>query len=283
VLAGLLRPPVLALASVMVLLGGALVISQRKDAMNAESTISEEREVAREPAAAGGRAAGSASGGEIDGVVAQPPAESSGGPSADTAAAAQTAAPGGAPETERAPPPPPHSVVSEDPPGRPDAPLRKTPARRRPRPELARPTIVAPTPDTNQLDHDVTTTGSFGGVGGGAGNVVGDTVAAPEAPQPVVKDTPKPGSRSPARENKKSATDDTGTKTQRAPSDEVVESPTVDRAAQVLQLVKQCESAAARGDCAAVRTLAKRILAVDSAAYKRRVAGNTAIVRCLEP
>ncbi len=54
------------------------------------------------------------------------------------------------------------------------------------------------------------------------------------------------------------------------------------RAASITQLVKQCESAAARNDCAAVKVLAKRILSTDAAAYKQRVAGNSAIARCLD-
>lgn len=50
----------------------------------------------------------------------------------------------------------------------------------------------------------------------------------------------------------------------------------------VTQLVKQCESAAARNDCVAVRVLAKRIKSADADAYKQRVATNTAIARCLD-
>ena len=54
------------------------------------------------------------------------------------------------------------------------------------------------------------------------------------------------------------------------------------RLAQVTQLVKQCESAAARGDCPAVRALVKRILSTDAGVYKQHVATNSSIVRCLE-
>ena len=47
------------------------------------------------------------------------------------------------------------------------------------------------------------------------------------------------------------------------------------------QLVKQCETAAARGDCAAVRAIAQKILATAPAAYKSRVTSNAAINRCM--
>nr|MBA3464190.1 hypothetical protein [Deltaproteobacteria bacterium] len=50
----------------------------------------------------------------------------------------------------------------------------------------------------------------------------------------------------------------------------------------VMQLVKQCESAAARGDCAAVRVIAGRIRSEDKSAYSQRVVKNSSIARCLD-
>ncbi|MGE0550646.1 MAG: hypothetical protein AB7O24_23000 [Kofleriaceae bacterium] len=47
-------------------------------------------------------------------------------------------------------------------------------------------------------------------------------------------------------------------------------------------LIKQCERAAARGDCAAARELAARIEKRDATAYKARVRTNQTIGRCLE-
>jgi hypothetical protein len=55
-----------------------------------------------------------------------------------------------------------------------------------------------------------------------------------------------------------------------------------DNRERISQLVKQCESAAARSDCAAVRVLAQRIRSSDESTYKTRVLKNTAIARCLE-
>ena len=58
--------------------------------------------------------------------------------------------------------------------------------------------------------------------------------------------------------------------------------PKDDGAVRISQLVKQCETAATNGDCAAVRVLAGRIRSTDAAAYRERVVKNTAIARCLE-
>ena len=46
-------------------------------------------------------------------------------------------------------------------------------------------------------------------------------------------------------------------------------------------LVTQCRSAAARGDCAAVRALAARLAAQDADTYRDQLAGDAAISRCL--
>jgi hypothetical protein len=59
-----------------------------------------------------------------------------------------------------------------------------------------------------------------------------------------------------------------------------------DKAAQttktIAQLIAQCESAASRNDCGAVKALAARIKVGDAAAYKQRVIKNASIARCLE-
>lgn len=60
------------------------------------------------------------------------------------------------------------------------------------------------------------------------------------------------------------------------------ESRDAQRESRVLQMVKQCESAAARGDCAAVKLLAAKIRSQDAATYKARVVKNASIARCLE-
>jgi hypothetical protein len=48
------------------------------------------------------------------------------------------------------------------------------------------------------------------------------------------------------------------------------------------QLVKQSATAAARGDCAAVRATAAQLRKLDPAAYKVHVDGNAAVRRCLK-
>ena len=48
------------------------------------------------------------------------------------------------------------------------------------------------------------------------------------------------------------------------------------------QLVQQCETAAARGDCAATRVTAAKIKKLDAAVYKARIQSNQTIARCLK-
>ena len=48
-------------------------------------------------------------------------------------------------------------------------------------------------------------------------------------------------------------------------------------------LVEQCRSAAARGDCAAVRACAARIAQQDSATYRDQIASDATISKCLAP
>jgi hypothetical protein len=48
------------------------------------------------------------------------------------------------------------------------------------------------------------------------------------------------------------------------------------------QLAKQAETAAARGDCAAVRAIASRIRKLEAAAHRALAARNAAVARCLK-
>jgi hypothetical protein len=48
------------------------------------------------------------------------------------------------------------------------------------------------------------------------------------------------------------------------------------------QLVQQCETAAARGDCAATRVTAAKIKKLDATVYKARIQSNQTIARCLK-
>ena len=53
-----------------------------------------------------------------------------------------------------------------------------------------------------------------------------------------------------------------------------------DRVPTIDELVKQCESAAARGDCAAAKSFAQRIQKSDPKAYKARISTNAKITAC---
>lgn len=53
--------------------------------------------------------------------------------------------------------------------------------------------------------------------------------------------------------------------------------------AGIAQLLKQCEAAAAKNDCASVRSIANKIAQQDPATYRNRVVKNANVARCLEP
>ncbi len=245
VLAVLRRPPVLALASVTVLLGGALMISQRKDRVEATATATETQErAAREDHA---------------GLAAEepvPPAMGAGSAAADSAIPAAPADPVAVPSIEK----PPANVT--------------TPARPRPRATPRPASGQAYGADTRQPAGKATRSEPEV-IGGPAANV-GLGSAAPAPPESESTST----TRGPARKQPAAIPDS---------STETVE-PTLsrddgapgERAPTITQLVKQCESAAARNDCAAVKLLARRILSADAAAYKQRVATNSSIARCLD-
>ncbi len=259
------RPPVLALASVTVLLGGALVIAQRHDSMKAESTIYTERqrEVSAEPrnsVAHGSGAGSSAAAPATVSVPAEQPAASPPPP----------------------PPPPPPQPNDEHEPTRNAVQPTRPPAR--PRPGGA--TSSAPVPGEKLQDGE-------GVVGGAiASPDLDDVPASPDKPEVAPVQTNATPTRGPvakrpmpvdaptteAADAPKAPTTETKVKTNAKDGDSFDSG----RLAQVRQLVKQCESAAARGDCPAVRALAKRILSTDAGVYKQRVATNSSIVRCLE-
>lgn len=54
------------------------------------------------------------------------------------------------------------------------------------------------------------------------------------------------------------------------------------RGPTVGQLAKQSETAAARGDCAAVRAIASRLRKLDAAFHKQHVERNAAVKRCVK-
>ncbi len=264
VLATFRRPPVLALASVTVLLGGALFVAQRRDRMQATETAPS-ADVVRESA----------------GSAASPPPETVAAPGSAPAAAGRA-------EQERVSPP----ITPVETP-RDLATRNRAPARRAPAAETEKPAAREDADDLRAKGEGGEATTTVGGaLANGAAKLEeapgGDTWTTTTSTQDVGKarvTTDEDATRPTANATKKAstATPDTAPQTADGARFEPRAS-TTERAGTeppVSQLVKQCESAAARKDCAAVRVLAKRIQAADPGAYKQRVAANTAIARCL--
>lgn len=255
-LATLRRPPVLALASVAILLGGALVIANRSDTLAVD-----------ESAPAPGKNA--------------PPAPAT--PTADRlrATAAGSAAPAPV-ETQPAPektgakemkdePVTKPAVVTEPPrrPVREKAPERRSESATGKKVDSLAPPPAEPPPPGDVKQEAKPTADK-----------------AEEAPVSPVTRGPvmKPPTIEPTVGGL-GAGSTTNTKLSDGESVSVDGRDEVDtqrEQARVLQMVKQCESAAARGDCAAVKVLAAKIRAQDAATYKARVAKNASIARCLE-
>jgi hypothetical protein len=236
------RPPVLAMATVVVLIGGAVVISSRGDEMKTET------EMVSEPSAT------MTSDHRVDTPTPAP---------ADDGLATGEA-PGAERDTAAAPAPEPPAVVAQ--PTRPQV---------RPKP----PRSTGPT------------------VGQGT---VSDKFATPPAdpkPEPKKESTDRNAPLELAAgdedmQPKGGFAESTSVAPQPAPDNKSVSRkplPSIegeDRAAKdssVAQLVKQCEAAAAKNDCAAVRTIAQKIAKQDPSTYRLKVAKNAAVARCLEP
>lgn len=73
----------------------------------------------------------------------------------------------------------------------------------------------------------------------------------------------------------------TGTATS-APVTPPAQEPGVSRPTTIAQLVKQSAAAAARGDCATVKTTSARIRKLSPAVYNEQIAKNAAIAKCLK-
>ena len=253
------RPPVLALASITVLLGGALFIAGRRDKMQSQETASDRQEQQGAP-----------------GAGATAPVTPDRGYEPTTPAASNGAAAVTPPPLEVAEPPP--------------AEVTRTPVTTRPRPTIKPPAITGEKP-TDAKKPAKPPKGDEGGEDMPiARPTVTDTATVgglEQAAPGLVKVAPQSGTRGPVAKTPASSTEEVFGRSEAKPSmdNDEADSTTTDRRSkdtQVTQLVKQCESAAARKDCPAVRVLAKRIKSADADAYKQRVANNTAIARCLE-
>lgn len=239
-LATLRRPPVMALATVTVLLGGALFVTQRSAKMKVEATapVVQTTRLAEESATAPAAT-----------PTEMPPAAAPG-----VAASGSSAAWAGDSSGPADPAPPPASGTT-----RPAAPVD---TRSRPQPEPSRSDNALAdvtesggeklTSDDDRAAPMQPERGAVGGSMGGAGTATGSKTPVTRAPLA----------------NKNAASTPTADASTQA-------GPTID------QLVKQCETAAARNDCATVRELARRIAASSPGIYKKRVGTNVAVTRCL--
>ncbi|MGE0872683.1 MAG: hypothetical protein AB7P03_29275 [Kofleriaceae bacterium] len=234
------RPPVLALASAVVLIGGAVVVIHKRDA----SSLLEPR---------------------------------------PTQAPTQSEAPGAAPQVPAAGPEAPRTQqpsaesVSEPlaPDPRADRPSRSVPAksrrldksseaaRPRSKPAVTTPPAPPPPPPAVQTSKMPPAVGEMAGPSDG-GSQRENTVAPSAAKEHA------PGSSA-----VRSRDDAPTTKGADADAD-------VGAGTNIDELVKHCERAAVRGDCASVRSLAVRIEKLDANVYKARVRANQTIRRCLE-
>jgi hypothetical protein len=241
------RPPVLALATVLVLLGGAVFIGQRRDKLEAVPEVASE-----------GRAQNSVE--EVPPVQAVAPAqepelERNAVPAPAMVAPAEEAAP-----ARGAPPEEPKLV----------APERQRPARvPRPRGERTAPGrapartggrgATAHAPETTITTGTLHDKDAIDGVSFG----LESTSSAP-APESQAHEAPKAAATA---ELASDADEATSTRAASPPS----------RAAQYLA---QAKSAAARGDCAAARVLMKRAASADAAAYRKALASDAALKKC---
>lgn len=247
-------PPVFALATLVVLVGGAVVIARRGDSMKSESTI--ERPGGREDTAAA-RPAGA------------PPMPGPAEPTREGAPKTDPWHAGSAAGTTTAP--------------RPDLVKGAGPAASRPEPKLApkvsREHAAEPRAQRElgsavggaekqdeKLDRITaeTATTRTGGLA-----IASDHGGAP-SPAPVQPDGRELAPRPPPM------ADAGGARAAGTASGEARQVSPVE------QLIKQCETAAARGDCAAVRVLAERIAKSSPGVYKDRVVKNAGVARCLK-
>jgi len=261
-LAALLRrPPVLALATVLVLVGGAVFIGQRHTKMEANPEADNQR-VRAEPAT------GSAAMGPAN-TIAAPEAPAG---AAESAPAEELSAAPATPTAEPRPEP------KKD-----DAPKVEAPPRVTHRAPASNAGIKAATPKTTTtkmndsvMEKSAPSTDkketkkseSRGFDGTTSGLIEGDL----EEKQSTDKFAPPPAapSEAPAADDRGGGAGTKGAATAQ---------PEVSRAAQY---VAQAKSAAARGDCAAARTLMKRVATQDAASYRKALASDAALKKCFE-
>ena len=308
VLASLRRPPVFAFATVTVLLGGAVVLSSRREAFEATPAVeapggrfAAEPAPGPDPAAppeqaqaeeAKDRGGLSASAGAPAGAGASGTATATGAGASGAATATATES-----EGQRGP------SAS----GKPDSVTR---------PQMSQPSAADPKPSRRVVGSSRTISGGGPGAGGGPaekepaatggkaklgfddfGATAPESASAtppPPAPAeiPVQATAPQPVRQAPkgtvAAPRPKLEIAGEGAGAGNAPAadtaadtDARVTGSAADRSTTARQLVKQAEAAAVRGDCAAVRTLVAQIRKL-SPTYPGPTEQSTAVKRCLK-
>ena len=239
--ATLRRPPVLALATVALLLGGALIVTQRSSQLKVEQTNLDE------PLAW--------SDSQRKGTVV---------PAPDSSAAMA--------EEPTAPPPTDRFgaerelTKSSEVPIDPSTIRAATPgSKARPRAAATAPTTEATRTKPTARPDTVESGGAPSPARAPALSIATDDAALLEESKPAEPSPNKPLAR----------TEPPAIQDEDRVVSKVEAKPTIE------QLVKQCETAAVRGDCAVARMIARKILASSPAAYKTKVANNTSIHRCL--
>jgi len=267
------RPPALAFATVLVLVGGAVLVGQRTkdqavDATTAPAVQPATTEMPAAPVAAPDET-------QQPATLAAPPAERASG------AAGLEAAPEAAPV-----PATPNTNTNADV----DAVAKdRRGGRRRITEERHGEPSAGPTVGRTSGDPGA---GTAAGPSSGATADASRTPAGAARPRPTVRTTPAVPERSKLEApTKEAATPPLG---EPEPIDEPADAPAADSTESIVisdggkprtppldQLAHQAASAAARGDCPAVRVIAARIKRQDATFYKTRIAGNAAIAKCL--
>jgi hypothetical protein len=265
------RPPVLALATVLVLIGGAVFIGQRKDKLSHAPEVSlEQRDTAQGSAPAQTIAPAPEKNDEQP--AAAPSAATHGDPSA-----AATAGDSSAPAT----------------PGDPNATRldnnveRAPPRNRRPTPRAEpKSTTTRGLTDSEDGKDTFARDKAFDGElseGAKQETVTGGFAQSPpaEAPTPTTKPQPKSGATKPADAPKTGATKPADAPTVDSTGVTAAPESTREESTRAPQYVAQAKSAAARGDCVAARTLMKRVAKEDAGAYRNALASDGALKKCV--
>lgn len=248
------RPPVLALATVLVLIGGAVFIGQRKDTMEAEHVVSSAPRSAEPPAPASSLAPGSAAGEQAP-MLAEPMIPE--------------------PTFEAEPPPLAQPVVTRRPP--PPKKARVDTAIAVPQEDRGRLAVEASDADDKSFEEG-TRGRDIAKPAKARASEASDSFAAPDGK--AGKDERVGGAAPPAAseapETTASPSSSRGASATRAPTTQP--SPPPSRVAQDLALAK---AAAARGDCTTARTLMKRVASEDAVAYRKALASDAPLKSCV--